>query len=1141
MKICFLKPLVMILMQIVCIISSEKQLADQFFLSSSSGLIGDITEFINSGMSYNSVNLTITVKGKANGDLINGLKSPRQSVTLFYDTNLSILDDCWGKIHDVIWFVNSTLAVKRDATLIIALNYQSMSKPFESPRRKSKEHKKSTGAFNYLFLLQIPETTKCKEIDSQTISSTFDSVYDQVDPYTEIGISYPETLIDCFSLQKLLTLAYFKVIRFTFGDTPGVAESYSLFRRKIDSIARHNLKMVQNSPLRLVNTFDLPEFIYFPWANSSGEDLFYRRLFADYSERWLIEKQYQDGSVDTGFILPTVMSNNVSYTNKEFSLVPYIRPANAWLASAALIAITEKFNAIVLSIDIRLQYLLQGVSAEAFEQVIKQPDKDFRLEVIIDYSDVIYYDWNAEDWENEKNLIFERTENPDYPFKNMVLKALLFKLSITPDETFKVDADSSFLQEMSLKFIVGCRIFVNPLLERVDLENKTENIVESCIGINGTISVLYTGVLVSEDIDHMDYTDELRKHLIRLRNFRNSILNYHPEAVVYLEIQMFTDIGANQNNTVFCDPNVLRLNEYFEGVLNWAKFNDIPIILKSATDDLQTPVATSWLSYLRPIGDMALTRVVFPFFVMRNYPTEETINGWEVNPCITWTDERPEIPLNFFMNKFIATSFNPELIKTNFTMEDSTMMLRFIFHRFQNVEIVVGTYSGVITESLQKVINEGNITEKSVFLCFSVLPNIADNVKFINDSLSILLDAGGAVNRKMLNGIHLDFSKLNVVGNFQGDNGDYFSDQWELPSAVTNTLNVPIGIILNSTVCMGIYFSIAGNYPTDEVVDLIKAANYIVCNENLNVETQDDMETLGHIFDTHMYIKLAFEEVLPNLDIIFRVHLDVILNEDSGIMERYLRVLSHFKKFGFAYNIKYILGDAFDTAGETKNGWWAIKDYSDLTNPKTYVEKQSVYSGQQMTYPFISDEKQGDIPENNGGTEVTAIAMVFIPAIVLLAGIIVGIVCIRYRRLSKFLSDDEIKEFLNGRMLRQESHFGGDNLSAENMKFNPDYELSILDITCIDTNNLLGFGKFGRVYKGTVKGKVAAVKRPNLYCSKATFKTFLCEINIYCYLGSHQNIVNFIGAYIKEINKGVLCIATEYCTNGSLEGFLEKA
>jgi len=74
----------------------------------------------------------------------------------------------------------------------------------------------------------------------------------------------------------------------------------------------------------------------------------------------------------------------------------------------------------------------------------------------------------------------------------------------------------------------------------------------------------------------------------------------------------------------------------------------------------------------------------------------------------------------------------------------------------------------------------------------------------------------------------------------------------------------------------------------------------------------------------------------------------------------------------------------------------------------------------------------------------------------------------------------------------------------------------------LETDNVLGFGKFGTVYKGYAKGNEAAMKKPNAHCPKGEFKSVLTEVKVLCYIDTHQNVVGFLGAYTKEISKGKL-------------------
>jgi serine/threonine protein kinase len=68
--------------------------------------------------------------------------------------------------------------------------------------------------------------------------------------------------------------------------------------------------------------------------------------------------------------------------------------------------------------------------------------------------------------------------------------------------------------------------------------------------------------------------------------------------------------------------------------------------------------------------------------------------------------------------------------------------------------------------------------------------------------------------------------------------------------------------------------------------------------------------------------------------------------------------------------------------------------------------------------------------------------------------------------------------------------------------------------------NILGSGAFGVVMKGTVDDGEVAVKTIKRNADKQYLKALLSELKIMIYLGNHPNIVTFLGAYTKELQKG---------------------
>lgn len=79
---------------------------------------------------------------------------------------------------------------------------------------------------------------------------------------------------------------------------------------------------------------------------------------------------------------------------------------------------------------------------------------------------------------------------------------------------------------------------------------------------------------------------------------------------------------------------------------------------------------------------------------------------------------------------------------------------------------------------------------------------------------------------------------------------------------------------------------------------------------------------------------------------------------------------------------------------------------------------------------------------------------------------------------------------------------------------------------CIDTDNILGEGEFGTVYKAAIRQQKvtfpAAAKVIKNIASESSdsFKMLLDEIKIAIYAGNHENVVKFFGVTSDASIKG---------------------
>lgn len=91
----------------------------------------------------------------------------------------------------------------------------------------------------------------------------------------------------------------------------------------------------------------------------------------------------------------------------------------------------------------------------------------------------------------------------------------------------------------------------------------------------------------------------------------------------------------------------------------------------------------------------------------------------------------------------------------------------------------------------------------------------------------------------------------------------------------------------------------------------------------------------------------------------------------------------------------------------------------------------------------------------------------------------------------------------------------------------------------------LGQGEFGVVKMAIAVGikddedeTIVAVKMLKNSDNELAFKTLLTELKILCYLGSHENIVNLLGAVTTNIVEREIMIIQEYCKLGDLQHYL---
>lgn len=73
----------------------------------------------------------------------------------------------------------------------------------------------------------------------------------------------------------------------------------------------------------------------------------------------------------------------------------------------------------------------------------------------------------------------------------------------------------------------------------------------------------------------------------------------------------------------------------------------------------------------------------------------------------------------------------------------------------------------------------------------------------------------------------------------------------------------------------------------------------------------------------------------------------------------------------------------------------------------------------------------------------------------------------------------------------------------------------------MEQGSILGTGQFGLVLKGSIGATPVAVKTIKPKTDTIYFKSLLSELKILQFLGTHENIVNLIGANTTNLKKSM--------------------
>ncbi|ODM91122.1 Receptor-like tyrosine-protein kinase kin-16 [Orchesella cincta] len=179
-----------------------------------------------------------------------------------------------------------------------------------------------------------------------------------------------------------------------------------------------------------------------------------------------------------------------------------------------------------------------------------------------------------------------------------------------------------------------------------------------------------------------------------------------------------------------------------------------------------------------------------------------------------------------------------------------------------------------------------------------------------------------------------------------------------------------------------------------------------------------------------------------------------------------------------------------------------------------------------------------------GGDNTGLILGIVVPIGVVVVGFLVWKIKRQNQEL-KLLSKAEVDEFIFGKPEFLNHHSSSEEVKnyAPFLPYNKDYEISREQLD-IDMNSVLGIGAYAIVLRGNIHQlgirMRVAVKTAKPMDEVCYFKALLSELKIMCFIGSHTNVVNLVGAYTKKIQSREIYIAIEYCENGNFLSYLRR-
>lgn len=181
-------------------------------------------------------------------------------------------------------------------------------------------------------------------------------------------------------------------------------------------------------------------------------------------------------------------------------------------------------------------------------------------------------------------------------------------------------------------------------------------------------------------------------------------------------------------------------------------------------------------------------------------------------------------------------------------------------------------------------------------------------------------------------------------------------------------------------------------------------------------------------------------------------------------------------------------------------------------------------------------------PHSSGLIWAIVVPLAFVAIVVI--GFLIWKIKLQGQEL-RLLSKAEVDEFIFGKpeFLQQHTSTEDVNNYAPYLPYNKGYEIDKEQLD-IDPSVVLGTGAYAVVLQGVLHKNnddiKVAIKTAKPMDDVSFFKALLSELKIMGFIGTHQNIVNLVGAYTRSIQNREIYICIEFCDNGNVLSYLRN-